>query len=365
MEQVLTVPTVSTEARLEASPFLRACRGLPVPYTPVWLMRQAGRYMPQYRAVRARYSMLEMISTPELAAEVTLQPVRAFELDAAIIFADILPPLMGMGLKLDFVPGRGPVLENRLQRAYDIDLLATPPAEETILAKTLEAVRLVAAELTPRGIPLIGFAGAPFTLASYAIEGGGSKNYARVKALMYGEPAAWKRLMTKLVTVQVDYLLKQVEAGASALQVFDSWAGAALGREDYRRYVQPYSRMLFQQLERAGVPVINFSAGTAPYIADVASCGGDVIGVDWRMPLGWFRQRIGEGRSIQGNLDPVALLAPWRELKARIDEVLAEAGGRDGHIFNLGHGILPETPPENVRRLVEYVHARTMRGEAL
>ncbi|MCP4164423.1 MAG: uroporphyrinogen decarboxylase [Chloroflexi bacterium] len=342
-----------------SSRFLRACRGLPVDHTPIWLMRQAGRYMPEYRAVRAQHSMLDVISTPELAAEVTLQPIDAFGFDAAIIFADILPSLIGMGLKLDFVTGKGPVIANALDSTYKIDLLATPPAEETMLAGTLQAIRLVAAELNPRDIPLIGFAGAPFTLASYAIEGGGSKNYSKVKALMYSEPAAWKRLMNKLVTVQADYLLKQVEAGASALQLFDSWAGSALGRDDYLRYVQPYNRALFRQLQRPQVPVINFSAGTAPYIEDVIACGGDVAGVDWRMPLDWYWQKIGYERPIQGNLDPILLLAPWRELAYRTGALLDSVAGRPGHIFNLGHGILPNTPVENVQRLVDFVRDRT------
>ena len=337
--------------------FLRACRGLPTERTPIWFMRQAGRYMPEYRAIRAKHSMLDVINTPELAAQVTLQPIDAFGFDAAIIFADILPPLIGMGLRLEFAKGEGPVIHNPLTTTYDIDMLATPPAEETMPA-TLRAVELVTAELQPRGVPLIGFAGAPFTLASYAVEGGGSKNYAKVKALMYAEPAAWKRLMTKLVTVQADYLLKQVKAGAAALQLFDSWAGLALGQQDYVRFVAPYNQQLFEMLAPAGVPVINFSTGTTAYLADVAACGGDVIGVDWRLPLDQAWQQIGEQRAIQGNLDPVALLAPWWELRYQIDDLLARAAGRPGHIFNLGHGILPHTPVETVRRVVEYVKTR-------
>lgn len=343
------------------SPFLRACRGLPTPYTPVWFMRQAGRYMAEYRALRAKATLLELIRSPELAAEVTLQPINAFALDAAIIFADILPPLIGMGLKLEFVKGEGPQIENAIRRTYDIDMLATPPAQET-LASTLEAIRLVVKELAPRDIPLIGFAGAPFTLASYAVEGGSSRTYAKTKALMYSQPAAWRRLMTKLVTVQADYLLAQAKAGATALQVFDSWAGQALGRDDYRRFVQPYNRMLFELVQRAGVPVINFSTGTAAYIDEVAAAGGDVIGVDWRMPLGWYWERIGHDRPIQGNLDPTLLLGPWRELKYQTDALLAAAAGRPGHIFNLGHGILPETPVDQVRQLVDYVHEQTRRA---
>ena len=342
------------------APFLRACRGLPTPHTPVWFMRQAGRYMDAYRAVRAQHSLLDLIKTPDLAAEVTLQPLAAFELDAAIIFADILPPLIGMGLQLEFLKGEGPHIANPLSTNYDIDLLATPPATEH-LASTLEAIRLVASELASRAIPLIGFAGAPFTLASYAVEGGSSRNYTKVKALMYAEPAAWRRLMTKLVTVQADYLLAQVKAGAQALQVFDSWAGLAVGQADYRRFVQPYNQMLFDAVGRAGVPVIHFSTGTAAYIEDVAAAGGDVIGVDWRMPLGWFWERIGHDKPIQGNLEPAALLSPWRELKYQVDAVLGEAGNRPGHIFNLGHGIFPNTPVDAVRRVVDYVHAQTTR----
>ena len=343
------------------SRFLRACRRFPVDATPIWLMRQAGRYMAEYRALREKYSMLEMIQSSELAAEVTLQPINAFGLDAAIIFADILPPLIGMGLKLEFHPGKGPVIHNPIHTTYDIDLLGTPPADET-LAPTLEAIKIATTELAPRGIPLIGFAGAPFTLASYAIEGGGSKDYARTKAIMYREPAAWKRLMEKLVTVQADYLLKQAQSGAAALQVFDSWAGLALGQEAYRRYVAPYNTALFDQLRQTGVPVINFSTGTFPYLEDVAACGGDVIGVDFRMPLGAAWQKISPERAIQGNLDPMALLADWRELKYQVDRVLEEADSRPGHIFNVGHGLHQSTPVENVRRLVDYVHERTCRS---
>jgi uroporphyrinogen decarboxylase len=340
----------------ETSPFLRACRGLPTERTPVWLMRQAGRYMPEYRAIRARHSMLEAIQTPELAAEITLQPLRAFGFDAGIIFADILPPLIGMGLRLDFVAGKGPVIDNPIESTRDIDRLATPPASET-LAGTLRAIELVKAETAT---PLIGFAGAPFTLASYAIEGGGSKAWVKTKALMLSEPAAWRRLMEKLVTVQADYLLAQARAGADALQVFDSWVGLALGRLDYERYVAPYNRSLFERIAQSGVPTIHFSQGTAGYLRDVAATGGDVIGVDWRMPLDWCRERLGFERPIQGNLDPCALLAPWRELRHRIDDVLDRAGGRPGHVFNLGHGIFPETPMDNVRRLVERVRERAV-----
>ena len=340
------------------SRFLRACHRLPVDATPVWLMRQAGRYMEEYRALRAKYSMLELIQTPELAADVTMQPINAFDLDAAIIFADILPPLIGMGLNLEFVPGKGPVIYNPIDTPDDIDQLRTPPAEG-YLGSTIEAVKIVSTELAPRGIPLIGFAGAPFTLASYAIEGGGSKDYAKTKTLMYSQPKAWRTLMEKLVAVQADYLLEQVNAGASALQVFDSWVGLALGKGAYNQYVSPYNSKLFELLKSTGVPVVNFSTGTFPYLEDVAACGGDVLGVDFRMPLGDAWEKIGFDRAIQGNLDPMTILSPWSELKIHIDRVLDSACCRPGHIFNLGHGLHKSTPVANVKRLVDYVHERT------
>ncbi len=340
------------------SPFLRACHGLPADRTPVWLLRQAGRYQPEYRALREKHSMLEVIRTPELSAQVTLMPIEAFGFDAAIVFSDILPPLVGMGLDLDFVKGDGPRIGNPISSTRDVDLLGTPPAEET-MAGTLGAIALVRRELEPRDIPVIGFAGAPFTLASYAIEGGASKDFSRTKAFMLSEPAAWKRLLGKLVTVQVDYLLAQAKAGAQALQVFDSWAGRALGREDYLRYVAPHNRELFAQVATAGVPVINFSLGVSAYLDEAAGCGGDVVGLDWALPLDESWEQLGFERPVQGNLDPAALLAPWRELEFRIDDVLDRAGGRPGHIFNVGHGLVPQTPVENVRRLVEHVRERT------
>ena len=344
----------------EAAPgsaFLKACRREPTAHTPVWLMRQAGRYLPEYRALRERHSMMELLSAPELAVEATLQPLRRFPLDAAIIFMDILPPLAGMGLEVAFggSSGNGPRIGNPISRTRDIDVLAVPPATE-VLAAHLEAIAMARGELASSGTPLIGFTGAPFTLASYAIEGSGSRNYTKTKSLMYAEPAAWKRLMSKLVTVLADFLAAQARAGAGALQVFDSWAGIALGRDDYVRYVQPYNRQLFSAVHAAGVPVINFSTGTGAYIEEVAACGGEVVGVDWRLPIDSYRARIGQDQAIQGNLDPVALLAPWRELSPRIDAILASAGGC-GHLFNLGHGILPETPLDTVARLVDHVHS--------
>jgi len=358
-EQTVTAPAEAVAESEPTAPFLRACRGLPVERTPVWLLRQAGRYMPEYRALRERHSMLEVVRTSELAAQVTLQPVDAFGLDAAIVFSDILPPLVGMGLDLDFVKGDGPRIGNPISRPRDVDLLAAPPAEET-MAGTLEAIALVRAELEPRDVPVIGFAGAPFTLASYAIEGGSSRDFSRTKAFMLSEPAAWKRLLGKLVTVQADYLLAQARAGAQALQVFDSWVGRALGREDFLRYVAPHNRELFAAVARAEVPVISFSLGTSAYLEDVAGCGGDVVGLDWQLPLDEAWARVGFDRPVQGNLDPAALLAPWRELRFRIDDVLDRAAGRPGHVFNVGHGLVPQTPVDNVRRLVEHVRERTI-----
>jgi uroporphyrinogen decarboxylase len=355
------VEAVATERAVGAEPtslVLRAYRGLPTDRTPVWLLRQAGRYMPEYRALRERHSMLDLIRTPELAAEVTLMPVEQLGVDAAIVFSDILPPLVGMGLDLDFVKGDGPRISNPIRSGRDVDLLAVPPAEET-MAGTLAAIEIVRRELEPRDIPVIGFAGAPFTLASYAVEGGTSKDFARTKAFMLSEPAAWKRLLTKLATVQADYLLAQARAGAQALQLFDSWAGRALGRTDYLRYVAPTNRELFGAVADAGVPVVNFSLGVSAYLADAAGCGGDVVGLDWQLPLDEAWAALGHARPVQGNLDPMSLLAPWPELGARIDDVLDRAAGRPGHVFNLGHGLVPQTPVDSVRRLVEHVHEKT------
>jgi len=341
-----------------ALPLLRALDRRPVEHTPVWLMRQAGRYLPEYRAVRGHHSMLEIIADPALAAEVTLQPLARFPLDAAIIFSDILPPLAAMGVPVEFTTTDGPHIPDPIRRARQIDLLAVPPAAET-LAPTLDAIRLVKRELAGRSIALIGFAGAPFTLASYAIEGGTSRAFTTTKRLMYSEPAAWKRLMTKLATLQIDYLKEQAAAGADLVQLFDSWSGLALGRDDYRDYVQPYNRMIFDALASSGITAINFSTGTGGYIEEVAACGGDCIGVDWRLPIDELWQRIGTERSIQGNLDPALLLGPWREIEHHADTILRQAAGRPGHIFNLGHGVLPETSPDVVGRLVDYVHERS------
>ena len=332
---------------------LKACRREPVDCTPVWLMRQAGRYMAEYRQLREKYTILESIKTPELAVEVTLQPIKAFDLDAAIIFADILPPLEAMGLSLEFVRGEGPVIHNPLRRPADIAALRVPDPRES-LSFTLEAIRLARRELEGR-LPLIGFSGAPFTLASYAIEGEGSRHFTLTKSLMYGEPRAWHSLMDKLADLVGDYLKAQAEAGAQVLQLFDSWAGA-LSPDDYRRFVLPYSQRAIETAQSAGVPVIHFSTETAGMLELIKEAGGDVIGVDWRVDLATAWRRLGDDVAIQGNLDPVALFAPLPELRRQVSGLLAQVGGRPGHIFNLGHGILPQTPVEHVAALAEMVH---------
>jgi uroporphyrinogen decarboxylase len=333
--------------------FLRACRREPVDCTPVWFMRQAGRYMPEYRAVRARHSLLEICRQPELAAEVTLQPVQALGVDAAILFADILLPLIPLGAQLEFAAGEGPVIHNPLRSQSDVNALRPVQVEES-LAFVLQAVRLARHELEGC-VPLIGFAGAPFTLASYLIEGGGSRNYLRTKQLMLNEPATWHALMQKLARLVADYLVAQVRAGAQALQLFDSWVGC-LAPDDYRRYVLPYSRQVLQEVAALNVPVIHFGADTATLLPAMAEAGGTVIGLDWRIALAEGRRLVGERCAVQGNLDPVALFAPLPELERRVRHILAQAGDRSGHIFNTGHGLLPETPVGNVRAVVEMVH---------
>jgi uroporphyrinogen decarboxylase len=338
--------------------FLRACRREPVDATPVWFMRQAGRYMPEYRALRARHSLLELCRTPELAAEITLQPLRVLEVDAAIVFSDLLLPLEPMGLPFDFVKGEGPALEAPLRSAADIDRLRPVDPREA-LRPVLDTIRIVRRELDGR-VPVIGFAGGPFTLASYAIEGGPSSHFAATKALMYSAPAAWHRLCEKLVDVVSAYLAAQIEAGAQAVQVFDSWVGV-LGPAEYCEFVKPHSARLFAALAPLGAPAIHFGVGTATLLAEMREAGGDVIGVDWRVPLDVAWARIGYDRAVQGNLDPAVLLGPLDRVFAAADDVLERAGGRPGHIFNLGHGILPATPLEHVQALARYVHERSRR----
>ena len=319
-------------------------------------MRQAGRYMSEYRALRERYSLLELCRTPELAAEVTLQPVRRIEVDAAILFSDLLLPLEPMGIAFDFVRGEGPAIENPLRSEDDLARVRRFEPREA-LAHVLEAIRIVKHELAGR-VPLIGFAGAPFTLASYAIEGGHSQSFAHTKALMYGWPAAWHRFCDLIADVVGEYLVAQIDAGVDAVQVFDSWVGA-LNAADYREFILPHTRRIFERLAPRDVPTIHFGVGTGAILADLRDAGGTVIGVDWRTPLDEAWKTIGTGRGIQGNLDPTLLLGPLDRLFAATDEVLERASGRPGHIFNLGHGILPQTPVEHVQALARYVHQRT------
>jgi uroporphyrinogen decarboxylase len=336
-----------------------ACRREPVDVTPVWFMRQAGRYMAEYRELRTRHSLLEICRTPDLATEVTLQPIRRLDVDAAIIFSDLLLPLEPMGLPFDFVAGEGPQLEHPIEGPEDIDRLTAFEPREA-LAHVLEAIRQVQSELAGR-LPLIGFAGAPFTLASYLIEGKPSRDHARTKALLHREPETWRALMVVLTDhVILPYLRAQVAAGVHAIQLFDSWAGA-LDPDDYREHVLPWSRRILEGLGDAGVPLIHFGTGTGELLAMMREAGADVVGVDWRTPLDTAWDRIGADAGIQGNLDPAALLGPWEVVERKAEAVLARAGGRPGHVFNLGHGVFPETPPEHLARLVELVHERTTR----
>jgi uroporphyrinogen decarboxylase len=319
-------------------------------------MRHAGRYMSEYRALREQHSLLELCRTPDLATEVTMQPVRRIDVDAAILFSDLLLPLEPMGVRFDFVHGEGPAIENPVRSEADIDRLRRFEPREA-LSHVLDAIRQVQVELGGR-VPLIGFSGAPFTLASYAIEGGHSTSFARTKALMYGAPAAWHRLCETLADIVADYLVAQVEAGVNAIMVFDSWVGA-LNARDYREFMLPHSRRIFEALSGYDVPTIHFGVGTGSILSDLREAGGTVIGADWRTPLDEAWQRIGFDRAIQGNLDPTLLLGPLDRALSAADDVLARAAGRPGHIFNLGHGILPTTPVEHVQALARYVHQQT------
>jgi uroporphyrinogen decarboxylase len=339
------------------SRFLKACRREPVDATPVWFMRQAGRYMSEYRALREKYSLLELCRTPDLATEVTLQPVRRIEVDAAILFSDLLLPLEPMGLPFDFIKGEGPQIERPIESAEDIDRLKTFEPREK-LGHVLDAIRQVQRELAGR-VPLIGFAGAPFTLASYAIEGGHSNNFARTKSLMYGQPDAWHRLCEKFATIVADYLVAQIEAGVDAVQVFDSWVGA-LSPADYREFAMPHTSRIFEAIGTR-VPTIHFGVGTATILEEIRDAGGDVIGVDWRSPLDDAWERIGYDHAVQGNLDPTLLLGPTPRLLEATAEIVRRAGDRPGHIFNLGHGILPSTPVEHVQMVARHVHSVSRR----
>ncbi|MFI0711503.1 uroporphyrinogen decarboxylase [Streptomyces inhibens] len=338
------------------SAFLKACRREPVPHTPVWFMRQAGRSLPEYRKVREGIAMLDSCMRPELVTEITLQPVRRHNVDAAIYFSDIVVPLKAIGIDLDIKPGIGPVVENPIRTRADLEQLrALEPGDVSYVT---EAIGLLVRELG--STPLIGFAGAPFTLASYLVEGGPSRNHERTKALMYGDPQLWADLLDRLADITAAFLKVQIEAGAGAVQLFDSWVGA-LSPADYRRSVMPASTKVFQAVEGLGVPRIHFGVGTGELLGLMGEAGADVVGVDWRVPLDEAARRVGPGKALQGNIDPAVLFAPREAVETKAAEVLDAAAGLEGHIFNLGHGVLPNTDPDALTRLVEYVHTRTAR----
>jgi uroporphyrinogen decarboxylase len=331
--------------------FVRSAKAQPTERTPIWLMRQAGRYMAEYRAIRKQYSLIEICKKPAVAAQVTIEAAEILDVDAAIIFADLLLPLEVMGLPFHFAAGEGPKIEKPVRTAEDVSNLRTDRAAD--LGYVAEAVKLVCKHFGDR-LPVIGFCGAPFTLASYMIEGGSSRNYLFTKKMMYSSPAAWNELMKKLVSVTAEYSGEQVRAGADTIQIFDSWVGC-LSVEDYRYYVLPHVTDLVKRLQKNGVPVIYFGTDSATLLPSMQEAGAEVVGLDWRIPLdvGW--KSLGFKGAVQGNLDPVALFADWKEIKSRAESILELAEGRSGHIFNLGHGILPETPVENVKALVAYV----------
>jgi len=331
--------------------FVRAAKAQPTERTPIWLMRQAGRYMAEYRAVRKDYSLIEICKKPKIAAQVTIEAAEILKVDAAIIFADLLLPLEVMGLPFHFAGGEGPKIEKPVRTSADIAHLRTDRAAD--LGYVVEAVKLVCKHFGDR-LPVIGFCGAPFTLASYMIEGGGSRNYVFTKKMMYSSPDSWNELMRKLVSVTAEYSTEQVRAGADTIQIFDSWVGC-LSVEDYRRYVLPHAADLVKRLQSAGVPIIYFGTDTATLLPSMKETGAEVIGLDWRIPLdaGW--QSLGFQGAVQGNLDPVLLFADWKEIRQRAGDILRRAAGRSGHIFNLGHGILPETPVDNVKALCDFV----------
>jgi uroporphyrinogen decarboxylase len=336
--------------------FLRACRREPVARTPVWFMRQAGRYQPEYRALRERHGLLEICRTPELAVRVTKLPVEQLGVDAAILFSDIMVPIAAMGVDLRIEEGRGPIIDEPIRSTSDVSRLRRLEPEEDV-PFVLEAVRLLAKELD---VPVIGFAGAPFTLASYLLEGGPSRDFVRTKRFMWNEPAAWAAMMSTLADSVLAYLRAQVEAGAAAVQLFDSWVGA-LSLDDYTSHVAPYSRRILEGLADLDVPRIHFGVGTTALLEAMRDAGADVVGLDWRVRLdsGW--ERVGERVAVQGNLDPAAVLATWDVLERKTIDVLSRAAGRPGHVFNLGHGVLPDTDPSMLRRLVELVHERSVR----
>ncbi len=337
-----------------AQPLLtRACRKAAVERTPVWFMRQAGRSLPEYREIRERHTLFEVCRQPELCAEVTLQPVRAHGVDAAVMFADIMLPVLGMGIDVELVENVGPVIERPVATMADVERLAVPDPDDSV-PFILEAVRLVREELGAEQA-VIGFAGGPFTVAGYLIEGKPTRDFLKTKGCMYGAPDVWHALMEKLADTFAAYLRAKVHAGADVIQLFDSWVGA-LSVEDYREFVAPYSARILASLE---VPTIHFGTGTAHLLEDLARAGGDVIGLDWRIPIGRGWTLVGEERGVQGNLDPALLLGPWERVEAAATRILTAVAGRRGHVFNLGHGVLPATDPADLRRLAELVHERT------
>jgi len=338
------------------SRFVRACKRQPVDVTPQWFMRQAGRYMAEYRAIRKHHSLVEICKKPELAAQVTIEAAEILDVDAAIIFADLLLPLEVMGLPFHFTAGEGPVIEKPVREPADVHALRTDRWQD--LGYVAEGIKAVVKHFGEK-LPLIGFCGAPFTLASYMIEGGGSRNYVHTKRMMYNQPRAWNELMEKLVAVLAAYSKEQVKAGADVFQVFDSWVGC-LSVEDYREYVLPHVTRLVRELKATGAPIIYFGTDSATLLASMNETGADVIGVDWRIPIDEAWKKIEYKAAVQGNLDPVLLFADKKTLRQRAHEVLRRAGGRPGHIFNLGHGILQETPVENVKALVEFVREFSM-----
>lgn len=339
---------------LHGSPLVRACRGEPVPYTPVWFMRQAGRSLPEYRRVRADVPMLEACTRPELVTEITLQPVRRYAVDAAVLFSDIVLPLRAAGVDLDIRPGVGPVVTEPVRDAGGLDALR--PLEPDAVPYVRTAVRTLVAELGPT--PLVGFAGGPFTLASYLVEGGPSKNHENTKAMMYGDTDLWGRLMERLVSIATTFLRVQVEAGASVVQLFDSWIGS-LAVADYRRYVLPYTARIFGGLADLGVPRIHFGVGAGELLPAMNEAGAEVLGVDWRVPLDEAAGRVYGSPVLQGNLDPAALFAPWEVVAERAERVLTDGRAAGGHIFNLGHGVLPATNPDMLAKLADFVHERS------
>ena len=349
---------LSNATRLANSPFMRACRREPVPYTPIWLMRQAGRYMPEYRELRGRVSFLELCKTPSLAAEVTVTAATRLGVDAAIIFADILLIIEPMGMALDFASGDGPRIHNPVRSKTDLERLREVEDTDSV-GFVFEAIKQTRREL-PEEMPLIGFSGAPFTLASYMIEGGGSRNYVHTKSFMYKDAGAWHAMMSLIARALVKYLNAQIAAGAQAVQLFDSWVGC-LSVDDYREYVLPHTRSVLNNIT-PGTPVIHFGTGTSALLESMREAGGDVIGLDWRERLDEAWKRIGYDCGVMGNLDPVALFADKQHVLVEAKKILDQAGGRPGHIFNLGHGILPETPVENVIALVNAVHEISFRA---